>query len=573
MKFDTWQKITASLLASYVAGGIAVYGCLELVTPRAAAIVLITIVLTTILIGTSKIVCSIALQAPTSTIDARLETAVNRMAQGLVMCDGSERIVFVNDQYLKMYDLSPNIVKPGCSFRELLRHRHETGHLKQDPEAYRMAVLSGHKNGESERKLASTKDGRQISVVNTPLPAGGWIVTHEDITDRVRAESQLEEQVKAGQAFHEELTKLVEGAAAGDFSRRLDLSGKSGLNARLAEGINAWAESISAVFQQIGDVMAARAKGELTKSMQGNFQGDLLRLRDAMDQTTRTIPVVISRIAGSLEELQSALEEISTGVDDLSMRTEHQASSLEETAASMEQMSATVRQTANNAKQADLAANETHTLAVHGGEIADKTVAAMEMIEGSSRQITEIVDLIEEIAFQTNILALNAAVEAARAGEAGRGFAVVANEVRALSQRSSLALKDIKAQILTSDASVKTGVGLVKDSGASLAEIVGAVKKVAEAVTEIASASQEQSLGIDQVSKAVNNMDQMTQQNATLVEQTNSALQAAQVQINELRNAVSFFKTGPRSSETPHEKSSRSGPANATQYRHAGVAG
>jgi methyl-accepting chemotaxis protein len=203
-----------------------------------------------------------------------------------------------------------------------------------------------------------------------------------------------------------------------------------------------------------------------------------------------------------------------------------------------------VRQNSGNAQEANQLAAAARQLAASGGEIAGRAVAAMDKIEQSSRQVSDIVGLIQEIAFQTNILALNAAVEAARAGEAGRGFAVVANEVRALAQRSGQASKDIKALIVNTDGNVREGVDLVKQAGSSLTEIVTSVRKVADIVSEIAAASQEQSSGIDQVSKAIANMDEMTQMNAALVEETNAALHSAQSQADELRQAVSFFKTG-----------------------------
>jgi methyl-accepting chemotaxis protein len=207
-------------------------------------------------------------------------------------------------------------------------------------------------------------------------------------------------------------------------------------------------------------------------------------------------------------------------------------------------MAATVRQNASTAQEANRAAAATRELAVGGGKIVNDAVSAMDRIEQSSRQITEIVALIEEIAFQTNILALNAAVEAARAGDAGKGFSVVAHEVRALSQRSGLALKEIKTLIASSTANVVEGVGLVKGAGTALNGIVGSVNRVADLVTEIASASQEQATGIDQISRAVSNMDEMTQQNAGLVQETNAALHSARTQIEGLRTAINVFDTG-----------------------------
>jgi methyl-accepting chemotaxis protein len=278
--------------------------------------------------------------------------------------------------------------------------------------------------------------------------------------------------------------------------------------------------------------------------VEGEFKGSFLQLKTDANTMADKIRAIARRISGASREVQGATREIASGVADLSARTEHQASSLEETSASMEELATTVRQNAGNAQDANQLAAAASTSAVAGGEIATKAVAAMGKIEDSSRQIGDIVGLIQEIAFQTNLLALNAAVEAARAGEAGKGFAVVANEVRALAQRASQASKDIKGLIVNSDNQVREGVTLVKQAGTSLSEIVASVKKVATFVSEIAAATQEQSSGIEQVSKAVTGMDQMTQQNAALVEETNAALHSAQSQVDELRKVVSFFKTG-----------------------------
>lgn len=345
-------------------------------------------------------------------------------------------------------------------------------------------------------------------------------------------------------AIEAEVASIVHAAGEGDFSRRVQEVGRSGFMLELARGMNQLTASIDAALSETVTLMGALASGKLNHRMQGEFKGLFLSLKTDANRMGEEMRTITGQIAEATMTVQRATQEIGSGVVNLSERTEQQASALEETAASMEQMSATVRQTASNAQLANRAVTSTRELAVNGGDIAVQAVAAMTKIEDSSRQITEIVGLIEEIAFQTNILALNAAVEAARAGDAGRGFAVVANEVRALSQRSSQALKEIKTQISSSDVNVQVGVGLVKQAGEALDEIVGSVKNVASLVAEIAGASQEQSAGIDQVSKAIGNMDQMTQQNAALVEETNAALHSAQAQIEELRQAVGFFDTG-----------------------------
>jgi methyl-accepting chemotaxis protein len=364
-----------------------------------------------------------------------------------------------------------------------------------------------------------------------------------------RADAELHD---AERSFQEELTRLVEAALTGDFSRRVDLAGKSGLTSRLGEGLNRWADSISSAIGQIKNVLSALAAGDVTKRMEGNYQGDIARLQMDVNTMADKIRAIARRISGVSGEVQGATREIASGVADLSARTEHQASSLEQTSASMEQLATTVRQNAGNAQEANQLAAAASTSAINGGDIANRAVTAMGRIEDSSRQITDIVGLIQDIAFQTNLLALNAAVEAARAGEAGKGFAVVANEVRALAQRAGQASKDIKGLIVNSDTQVREGVTLVKQAGSSLTEIVASVKKVANLVSEIATATQEQSAGIEQVSKAVTGMDQMTQQNAALVEETNAALQSAQAQVDELRNVVAFFKTDEAIANQPH---------------------
>jgi methyl-accepting chemotaxis protein len=258
---------------------------------------------------------------------------------------------------------------------------------------------------------------------------------------------------------------------------------------------------------------------------------------------------VVGQVQQGSQVVSSAAQQIARGNDDLSQRTQEQASSLEETASSMEEMTSTVKQNAENASQASRLASGACEQAERGGQVAAQAVAAMGEITTSSRRIADIVGMIDEIAFQTNLLSLNAAVEAARAGEQGRGFAVVAGEVRSLSQRSAAAAKEIKALIGESVGRVQAGSLLVEQTGAALAEIVDSVRKVTGIVAEIAAASQEQSAGIDQVSRAVMQMDEVTQQNAALVEEAAAAAQAMQEQAVELRRQTAFFQLGERATE------------------------
>lgn len=311
-----------------------------------------------------------------------------------------------------------------------------------------------------------------------------------------------------------------------------------------AEAERSQAEAHDAFLAKFTIALQNLSNGDLKSRLETPFAASFEPLRHAFNRTADKLQVAVFSIGGHAGEIGSATDRILNVADELLRHTEEQASSLEETSASMEQMAATVRQNAGNAREASVAAAATRELASTSGQVALRAITAMEKIERSSRQVGEIVVLIEEIAFQTNILALNAAVEAARAGEAGKGFAVVANEVRALSQRSSQALKDIKALIDSSTSNVAEGSELVRHAGRSLTEISGSVKRVADLIAEIASASQEQAAGVDQVSRAVSNMDAMTQQNAALVQETTAALQTTQSQIRELWDSIGNFDTG-----------------------------
>src|SRR5262245_57608857 len=302
----------------------------------------------------------------------------------------------------------------------------------------------------------------------------------------------------------------------------LDANGKPFKVVKYATDITAqfFAEALKKAVQQAQEVLAANAQNDLTPRipMDGKT-GEIGALCSEINGLLDTMVLALSEIKQAAREVSNASAEISASTTDLSQRTEEQAASLEETTASMEQISSTVKKNAENAQQANQFTSETRTVAERGGAVVGDAVNAMARIEESSRKISDIIGVIDEIARQTNLLALNAAVEAARAGEAGRGFAVVATEVRSLAQRSSQAAKDIKDLITNSSGQVKEGVELVNRAGTSLKEIVDSIKKVAEIVADIANASSEQSTGIEEVNKALTQMDEVTQQNSALVEE------------------------------------------------------
>jgi methyl-accepting chemotaxis protein len=290
------------------------------------------------------------------------------------------------------------------------------------------------------------------------------------------------------------------------------------------------------------------ASGELGNDVRIGSQDELGSLLDSLRRMDSKLVEIVGEVRGSADAVGSAARQLSHGNDDLSQRTQEQAAALEETASSMEQMTATVKQNADNARQANQLAVGAREQAERGGAVVHRAISAMGEINTSSRKISDIIGVIDEIAFQTNLLALNAAVEAARAGEQGRGFAVVATEVRNLAQRSASAAKEIKGLINDSVDKVKVGSELVDESGKTLSEIMESVKKVTDIVAEIAAASEEQSAGIEQVNNAITQMDNVTQQNAAVVEQASAASKAMEEQSSTLVAQIGYFKLGKGSS-------------------------
>ncbi|QOT75599.1 methyl-accepting chemotaxis protein [Cupriavidus basilensis] len=293
------------------------------------------------------------------------------------------------------------------------------------------------------------------------------------------------------------------------------------------------------------------AAGDLTGEVVATSDNEMGRLSAALQQMQASLIGTVGTVRSGTESINVGVREIAAGNTDLSQRTEEQAASLEQTAASMEELTSTVKQTAENAKAASQLAQGASGLAAQGGELTQQVVGTMHNIVADSRKIGDIVGVIESIAFQTNILALNAAVEAARAGEQGRGFAVVATEVRSLAQRSAGAAKEIKGLIGASTSRVESGAELVERSGTTMAEIVNAIARVSDIMNEIAAASAEQSSGIDQVNVAVAQMDEVTQQNAALVEQAAAAAGSLEEQARRLSAAVAVFRIGGNGSGQP----------------------
>ena len=418
--------------------------------------------------------------------NARIRMALDKVSAGAMLCDVDGKIVYMNDAARTLFRGQALEIRkevPLFDPERLLGGSFAMFHQLPPLQSHQLESLTATHTADVRMGKASLR-----IVVNPMDREGQRVGTVVQWLDRTQ-EVATEEEVQA----------TVDKAIDGDLTARICEEGKGAFFKALASGMN--------------------------------------RLLETMEEVVRSM----TRAAA---QVRSGAEEISRGNADLSQRTEEQASSLEQTASSMEEMTSTVRNNADNAAQANEFATAARQQAEQGGAVVSAAVAAMSEINASSKRIADIISVIDEIAFQTNLLALNAAVEAARAGEQGRGFAVVASEVRNLASRSAEAAKEIKALIHDSVRKVSEGTKLVDDSGKVLGQIVAGVKKVTDVMADIASSSREQSSGIEQVNRAITMMDDVTQQNAALVEEASAAAQALTEQASNLSQLIARFRVG-----------------------------
>jgi methyl-accepting chemotaxis protein len=464
-------------------------------------------------------------QMQDSSVEAsRIRAALDGCRTSIMVCDAQDRVVYVNKSLLKFFSEAQEdfrIAFPGISAKDMLG---------------KVIDVFGGQAGTGVRSMRFALGRRTVALTLSPMlqadgRALGATIEWLELTDELRAAN--------------EVADVVSAAAEGDFSRRIPLAGKPEALMRIAEGINQINGIVDGAVGEFAEVLSGLAEGDLTRRMEGSYQGRLDELKAGLNDTLSRLAQTVSGIQTTSRHVAATAGEIRSGAADLASRTEEAAANIEQTAATTEQLAASVKQSAGRSRAASDLAGEAMSVASAGQKVVGEAVGAIGRIEQSSTRISEIVSVIDDIAFQTNLLALNAAVEAARAGDAGKGFAVVASEVRTLAQRSAAAAKDIKGLIASSNEQVGDGVRFVRQTGEALGRIVAAVEQVSATVTDISGAAAEQATGIAAMSQSVAVMDEATQQNAALAEQSAGSAKDLAGQIEALRELVGFFRLGP----------------------------
>lgn len=460
----------------------------------------------------------------------RLNNALDNVHSAVMVADNDLNVIYMNARAMDIFVSAEEDIKkqiPSFDAKKILGSNIDIYHKNPDIQREMLKNLTGFY--EANLEIA----GHYMNVIANPVinQNGERIGIVAEWVDRT-------EEIKAVR----EITTIVQNAAMGDFSQTMDETGRTGLVLDLVENVNQLTVTCYGGLSQVANILNTLSHGDLTKTMKGDYHGMFGQLQSDVNSTISIFRDVIEKIQLATNTINTSAIEIASGNNDLSNRTEKQAASLEETAASMHELTSTVQHNSDNATHANDLAIGASDIAIKGVNVVEQVIKTMGEINESSRKIGDIISVIDDIAFQTNILALNAAVEAARAGDQGKGFAVVAVEVRNLAQRAAKAAGEIKRLINDSVEKVEDGTALVAKAGKTMEEIVNSIQGVTKIMSEINAASEEQTTGIKQVNKAIDQMDEVTQQNAALVEESAASASTLEDQARELLESVRYFK-------------------------------
>ena len=466
----------------------------------------------------------------TAAIEAgRLKCALDNVSTSVLVTDKDYKIIYMNKTAVELFhDSEQSIQKQIPSFDADTLVGSNIDQFHSNPEYQRQILDQLTATFSTEINV-----GDKIFKINaSPVidDKQGKLGIAAEWTDRTQEVS-----------VENEIQSIVEKAKQGDLEPRISLTGKNDFFQSLGLATNELIDINQRVIKDVTRVFSAIASGNISETIDANYQGAFEALQQDANATVEKLGEVLAKIKTGADSVQSVASEMAAGTSDLNERTQSQAASLQETAATIEELTSTVKMNAENVQHANSLAANACELAANGGNVVNHAISSMEAINDSSDSISKIINVINEIAFQTNLLALNASVEAAKAGDQGRGFAIVATEVRSLANRSAKAAKEIKALIKESTKKIDEGTQWVNQSGKVLNDIVAAIKQVNNITQEIAVASEQQSSAIEQINRAITQMDQITQKNVSLVEQTASSTSSMNQQAKKLHQVISFF--------------------------------